>query len=354
MIGDIFGLITPFVIPILIIWLIWKAFQKKNGKKDLDVIAFFTKNSTLQEIFFALAFGFSEIATLAINRDLGSPIQMQYIPLAFGSLLTAFGYKLKLQLTTFVGIITLTSWTLYKVEDYSSKIAGSSSAILLTLVIGCFGIIYYLGGRLIRSGNLFRVMGTIFTLAGALLTTGYLFVLSTESGLSSLAYDTKDLIFNYWQLSLIFAVFILMALVMIIYATVTKVITKFETFSSIMIIGLLLVLSIFINHDLLIEVTRFSQELSGTGLFLAVITNAVCYMYILFHLFSGYVRKEATSINVSIFFLVIFLFVKYFDWFYDFLDKSLFFIGAGIFLFVIGFGMERGRRSILDNMRREV
>jgi len=41
------------------------------------------------------------------------------------------------------------------------------------------------------------------------------------------------------------------------------------------------------------------------------------------------------------------IFVKYFDWFFTFLDKSVFFISAGVLLFVVGWLMEKGRRYML-------
>jgi uncharacterized membrane protein len=44
--------------------------------------------------------------------------------------------------------------------------------------------------------------------------------------------------------------------------------------------------------------------------------------------------------------------VKYFDWFFKFMDKSVFFIVAGIMLFAIGWAMERGRRYLAQTISR--
>ena len=64
----------------------------------------------------------------------------------------------------------------------------------------------------------------------------------------------------------------------------------------------------------------------------------------------GYVKKEKWLINLGAAFLFMLIIVKYFDWFFTFLDKSIFFIGAGILLFIVGWLMEKGRRNILQNI----
>ena len=70
-------------------------------------------------------------------------------------------------------------------------------------------------------------------------------------------------------------------------------------------------------------------------------------------IFVGYGRKEKWLINLGIFFLFIFILVKYFDWFFDFLDKSVFFIGAGVLLFAVGWFMGKGRRYMLSEMKNK-
>ena len=65
----------------------------------------------------------------------------------------------------------------------------------------------------------------------------------------------------------------------------------------------------------------------------------------------GYLRKESWHVNMGVVLLFILILVKYFDWFYTFLDKSLFFIGAGILMFAVGWLMERARKRVLFSMR---
>ena len=96
-----------------------------------------------------------------------------------------------------------------------------------------------------------------------------------------------------------------------------------------------------------------SRELSASGVLWAIILNVLLFGEIMGVILAGYGRKEKWLINLGVFFLFIFILVKYFDWFFDFLDKSVFFIGAGILLFAVGWFMEKGRRYMLAEMKNE-
>ena len=95
------------------------------------------------------------------------------------------------------------------------------------------------------------------------------------------------------------------------------------------------------------------QELSSNGVLWAIIFNFAVFFELLGLIFSGYLRRETWLINLSAFFLFLLIIVKYFDWFFTFLDKSIFFISAGILLFVVGWFMERGRRYMISNIKAQ-
>jgi uncharacterized membrane protein len=93
-----------------------------------------------------------------------------------------------------------------------------------------------------------------------------------------------------------------------------------------------------------------NYELSATGIFWAAIINFALFFEILGVIFSGYLRKELWLVNMGTIFLLIFVAVKYFDWFFDFMDKSVFFLVAGVLLFGVGWTMERGRRYLVKSI----
>lgn len=119
------------------------------------------------------------------------------------------------------------------------------------------------------------------------------------------------------------------------------------------VIALLPEQQLFIRQGMTIYYgTSFSgNELSASGILWAIIFNLAIFFELLGLIFSGYLRREKWLINLGVFFLFILILVKYFDWFFTFLDKSVFFIGAGILLFAVGWFMERGRRYMISNIK---
>jgi len=112
---------------------------------------------------------------------------------------------------------------------------------------------------------------------------------------------------------------------------------------------LTLIILVFPHKNLFTE----SNELSGLGIFWAVVFNLMLFSEIVGIIFLGYFNNKNFFINLGIVFMSILIFVKYFDWFFAFLDKSIFFIGAGILLFVVGWFMEKGRRYMLSAIKKE-
>jgi len=95
------------------------------------------------------------------------------------------------------------------------------------------------------------------------------------------------------------------------------------------------------------------NELSSTGVLWAITYNFAIFFELLGLIITGYLRRETWLINFGALFLFLLIIVKYFDWFFTFLDKSIFFIGAGILLFVVGWFMEKGRRYMISNIKTQ-
>jgi uncharacterized membrane protein len=68
---------------------------------------------------------------------------------------------------------------------------------------------------------------------------------------------------------------------------------------------------------------------------------------IIFLLFQqGYYRQDMAIVNTGLFFFVVFIIAKYFDFFWGLLDRSAFFIVGGVILLALGTIVERKRREI--------
>lgn len=355
MIEELIWLILTLGIIGLVIWGVWTAVAKRTKLRGFS--DFMLDSKTLSELYYALGFGFGELGVLALNRDLGTLLPLQYISLASGMVILALGIRLRLMLSTLMGIVMLSSWWIYKVQDLTN--GSKEEDIVMAITIGGLFVFFAIIGRILRKSMSFKPVGTVLTVIGTLATVLYLFLISTEDTLTSILKDLSRVTMYDLAPTLLVLVPVVAIVLVVMWAIQKKCITQYETISAITLVGIFIVLYTFgrlfteqgTTSDWGYRYT--STVLTQLGFIMAFILNAFSLLYILFLLFTGYSRRETVTVNAAVLFLVIFLIVKYFDWFYDFFDKSIFFIGAGVLLFAVGFGMERGRRAVLKSMRSE-
>ncbi len=80
--------------------------------------------------------------------------------------------------------------------------------------------------------------------------------------------------------------------------------------------------------------------------------NLIFVLATLIVLFLGYVRESPVYVNIALLFFVLDLVVRYFDFFWELLPRSLFFIIGGFLLLTGGVLLERKRRKILGSFRK--
>ncbi len=77
-----------------------------------------------------------------------------------------------------------------------------------------------------------------------------------------------------------------------------------------------------------------------------IFANLLFAVMVLSLVYAGYVKKEAFYVNLGIFWLIIFIAVKYFDVFWKLLPRSFFFLAGGIILVSAALFFEHKRRKI--------
>jgi uncharacterized membrane protein len=77
-----------------------------------------------------------------------------------------------------------------------------------------------------------------------------------------------------------------------------------------------------------------------------VIYNLIFAALTIFILAVGYKRADIKIVNIGIFWTTIFLVAKYFDFFFDLLDRSIFFLVGGLILVLGGIALEKKRKEI--------
>jgi len=84
---------------------------------------------------------------------------------------------------------------------------------------------------------------------------------------------------------------------------------------------------------------------SETSIYVLIFNLLFAVITLLF-LYWGYHREDITLVNLGMFWLSIFIVAKYFDWFWELLEKSTFFLLGGIILVLGSIALEKKRRQI--------
>jgi len=317
-----------------------------------------SREDAVSQLFLLLSFFFLGVTLLALNRDFGDPLSWRTI-LFITSLVGLVGaYYLKTIYTLVFSLVGLTSWWVVQTnvwidgKDIKKSTLFAGVAFLMLL--------FYSLGHLHEKEKKFKRFALVYLVLGIIAVTGVLFIFSTKPGIGVLGEMTKGASFvGSWQLTLSLLVFIASLVGTTLYAAAKKLLSPFEllaVFALTCLFGITALLpeqSMFVQAGLSYGFYSGGGELSSTGVLWALIYNFAIFFELLGLLFSGYIRRETWLINLGALFLFLLIVVKYFDWFFTFFDKSIFFISAGVLLFVVGWFMEKGRRYMITNIKKE-
>jgi len=134
-------------------------------------------------------------------------------------------------------------------------------------------------------------------------------------------------------------------------------------FSTLSILGLIVNL-FFSPHKSKINIFENSVALGLLGFtllffFFPIETNIYTVIYnllfaglVIFLIFVGYKKNDIKIVNIGIFWLSALVLARYFDFFWDLIDRSLFFIAGGLILVLGGIAMERKRRQLKEDFMK--
>lgn len=91
---------------------------------------------------------------------------------------------------------------------------------------------------------------------------------------------------------------------------------------------------------------------SATSIYV-VLFNLLFAALTIFFIYLGYNDEDIRLVNLGMLWLAIFLIAKYFDWFWDLLEKSVFFLVGGLILVLGSIALERKRRQIKVKFRQK-
>lgn len=345
---------------IIVIFRHWSGKKKKaSPKDDKDWYLSFalSKEDAVSQLFLSLSFFFLGVTLLAFNRDLGDPLSWRTILFITSAIGLAGAYYLKTIYILVFSLAGLTSWWGAQAAQWIDGKDIKTSALFAGLTF--LALLLYSLGHLHEKQMKFKRFALVYLLLGIIAMTGALFFFSTKPGIGVIGEMTKGApFFASWQLTLSLFVFLVALVGVTLYSAAQKLLSPFELLAVFALTVLFGITALLPEQTMFVQAARsygfYSDgELSGEGVLWAVVYNCAVFFELLGLIFSGYVRRETWLINLGAVFLFLLIIVKYFDWFFTFLDKSIFFIGAGILLFVVGWFMERGRRYIISNIQAQ-
>ena len=342
-------LIWPIIIISLIVFFI-KRRKKTHPAHDKEWYLRFalSKEDAVSQLFLLLSLFFLGITFLAFNRDLGNPFSWRTILFITSVIGLVSAYYFKTIYTLAFSLVGIASWWGFQAIEWLKGKDIKTSAIFAGLAF--IALLFYTIGHLHEKEMKFKRFALVYLLLGIIPITGILFFFSTKPGLGFLEDMSEGKpFFGSWQITLSLFIFILSIVSVALYSANKKLILPFELIAVFILTALFGLITLLPQQNML----DFRGSLSGQGVFWALVFNLAVFLELLGLIFSGYLRKESWLINLGAFFLFILIIIKYFDWFFTFLNKSIFFIGAGILLFVVGWFMEKGRRYMLRNIKSD-
>lgn len=95
----------------------------------------------------------------------------------------------------------------------------------------------------------------------------------------------------------------------------------------------------------------FLPNLSNNS-FLLILNNVLLFVFALISIYYGYLIRRPIIFNLSIVLFAAAIVIKYFDYFFALMPRSMFFMSGGILLLLGSFLLEHKRRSLLQTMER--
>ncbi len=313
------------------------------------------REDAFSQLFLLLSLISFGVTLTAFNRNFANPLSWHTIVLITSIIGFVSTYYYKTIYTLILSLLSILIWWKYQIYLWIEPTKISPAAFLTGLSF--VALIFFILGLLHTKQIRYKRFSLIYQLLGIIIFTAMLFFLSIQAGLHIFEETTQGKsLLTSWQLTISMLILLITLISTTLYATINKLINTSEIII-VAIIASLFTLILFLPEQTIFikrSYTYYSStsgNLSPAGIAWAITFNVILFLELLGLLFSGYLRRETWLINLGSVFLVFFVIIKYFDWFFTFLNKSVFFISAGILLFIIGWFMEKARKIMFQNIQ---
>lgn len=342
-----------FIVPILVIGMIVAVVRKRLHRGGGSAAITVSREDNLSQLYMLISVAFLGVTLMSASRDFGSLLSWQTVFFATSAAGLAIGHYFRVIYLIPLSLIGLIFWWNAQAADWMDARINSTPLLAGPLL---FFLLMYVLGQIQAHHGKWRKIGSVYSALALLAITGILFTISTSMGLELFADLFKgEPFFAAWQVSVSLLVFVLALFFAMAYALGKQELGIGEA----SVIGVFAALVLFmalapvqksfylVAHG---DYSGYGRALGPVGYMWAAALNLICFFELVGILFAGYYKKEGWLVSFAMFGLFFFIAVKYIDWFGTMLNRSVFFIGAGILLLVIGWFMEKGRRYMLRTM----
>ncbi len=358
----IFSLISDLLWPAIIIIAIYAFINFKSGDRlsSFPVVEDSAKSNLkeyiISQFFLVFSLIFLTFFLVALNRYCKTPFSNLSIILVMSLFGLTVSYYYRLIYLFIISIVSGVIW--WWRQSYEWIIHNKELYVTypkVSILIGGFillCLIFYILGRLHYSHKKFFRLAPLYFVFAILPLSSILVFLSTENGVFELGKMlASGSLLASWQLTTVIIILTLMLAISMMYAFSRKLLTATELGITIFIMILGISIALCTNNNFVLPAIK--PTLGSVGIIWALLFNFAIFLEIMGLLFFGYIRQKKVMVNTGIFLLFFMIFIKYIDWFFDSLDKSIFFIGAGVLLLITGWIMEFSRRYMLKRMQEQ-
>lgn len=328
-----------------------RRFTASNEKSNLLALS---KEDAVSQLLIVVGISFFGLSLYNIFINFGIRVSWEWILLICSSTALLLGHFKKLLYASAVGAISLPIWIAAQYGTWAS-----SSHIQVIVVLSMFSILhlaYYLAGAVYSSDSKWKRFSVLFTGLGFIGVVFIMLGLSTSGGLRAFQEMlTGNTFYTSWKFVVMLVLVSMMFFALLYKAYKDKVSSILEVAAMICLfifftsLSFAPALNLFDNQEGYYSTTF--NSLSSIGIGWTLLFNILTFFLMLGIVYSGYIKNQPWRINTGAALLFLYIIFKYFDWFYTFLNKSLFFLIAGLLMLGLGFALERGRKIVISTAK---
>lgn len=351
--------ILSFVLQIaLVVWVV-RFFLRMRKTAGADPFAdpdwarrpAFSATDAASQLLLSVGLVLTLAAVAVVNNRAGQPVEQHVPMLVFATLFFAAAYRYRSPITLTVASALAIGWWFVALFEWTSD---TGYAVAAPAGLLFFGVALWGAGRVSESFERHERFANVYWVLGMLVIATGLFTLSTQGGLDMLT-NLETATLSDWRI----AVSTLLLALLAVSALVASRIRKTASIGEVVWLGLV-VMAMTTSALIPLKAADVSKGgfettpvLSAAGVTWATAFNLLLLAGLIGLAFLGYQRREDRLITLSAILLFLFVAIKYFDWLFALLDRSVAFIGSGVLLLGAGLAMERGRRFALKAMEAD-